>query len=139
MKKFKKVALLVATAAMVLGATMTVFAGSDETRLNIGSKGYADCYVYVSDGYASAETATYANSYEDYVYASADVQLHCVYASGRDSEVSYDDYEVAVGTSAYAIAEVASGGSSVVSYYATSNHEAAIGNSPTVSAGLYTE
>ena len=35
--------------------------------------------------------------------------------------------------------QYASGGSSVVSYYATSDHEAAIGNSPTVSAGLYTE
>lgn len=133
MKKFKKIALLVATAAMVFGATASVFAASDEVSPNIRDLGYADFYVYASSSFASAETATFTPFTALFVTAEADLSVTVNYTQVVDGETvsryytdSDSDYMGVTDTSADAMASFNINKAAVTSVIADSSHAASI-------------
>ena len=133
MKKFKKIALLVATAAMVLGATASVFAASDGVSPNIRDLGYADFYVYASSSFASAETATFTPLTNVFVTAEADLTVTVNYIKLVDGEEvsryytdSDSDYMGVTDTSADAMASYYINTAQVTSVIADSSHAASI-------------
>ena len=129
MKKFKKIALLVATAAMVLGATTSVFAASTNSdTIILDGKGYAECYLSVGNNRADAETYVYSDYSNVPITSYVDVSLTLTYGNhDREADGGSDwDRQNVIDSSSEAIVGVVVSPGVNTGAYARSNHTAEI-------------